>query len=128
MADPRQQGESDAERALSDGRVAVFARLMEAQEKIAHALAERGVAQEAFVEALAAVEAGAGPADEYDIYLAELARYVAALGGRLQVRAVFGERIVTVLGDDAPDDALDGALHDAPEDAPRDAPEDAAAD
>lgn len=109
MADSRQQGDGDAERSLSDGRVAVFARLMEAQEKIAQALTGSGVAQERFVEALAAVQAGAGPADEYDIYLAELGRYVAALGGRLEVRAVFGEKIVTVLDGDAPDDAPDDA-------------------
>jgi hypothetical protein len=36
---------------------------------------------------------------EEDVYLSTVARYVAALGGRLEVRAVFGEETITLLGD-----------------------------
>jgi hypothetical protein len=35
--------------------------------------------------------------DEEDVYVATLARYVAELGGRLEVRAVFPDEIVTLL-------------------------------
>ena len=41
---------------------------------------------------------------EEDVYLSSLAAYVAALGGRLELRAVFADEVVTVYAGPEPDD------------------------
>jgi hypothetical protein len=83
---------------VNEGRVAVYVRLMQAQQQIAEALSAHGVEDGAFANALEAADSAAE--DEYDIYLGELGRYVAALGGHLELRAVFPEETVTVLRTD----------------------------
>jgi hypothetical protein len=82
---------------VSPARVEIYERLMEAQERIARALYERGVEN-------AVVQAALDSADESlsdderrdDLFLSALGHYVGALGGRLEVRAVFGEETVVV--------------------------------
>ena len=78
-------------------RAELYERLMEAQERIAHARYKHGVED-------AVVQAALDTADERlsederrdDLYLSALARYVEALGGRLEVRAVFGDEAIVV--------------------------------
>jgi hypothetical protein len=71
------------ERALNDVRIESYRRLMDAQERIARALATRGVSDAQIEAALAASEA-AEPTDEHtDPYLPMLEAYVTALGGEL---------------------------------------------
>lgn len=82
---------------MNEMRARLYERLMEAQERIAHAQYGRGVSHEA-------VQAALDTADERlsederreDLYLAALAHYVTALGGRLEVRAVFDEEAIVV--------------------------------
>ncbi len=46
-------------------------------------------------------------AHDHDIYLTELSRYVTALGGHLELRAVFPQETIVVLRSDAPADEQD---------------------
>ncbi len=83
---------------LNAKRVATYERLMEAQERIADARYRRGISQATIDEALAASEPKASELEaQDDLYLCTLARYVAALGGHLEVLAVFPEDAITVL-------------------------------
>jgi hypothetical protein len=86
---------------VNEKQVAAYERLMDAEERIAQARSERGVSQATLDQALAAGEpAGSEPGPhaepEEDLYLATLARFVAALGGHLEVNAVFPEETITV--------------------------------
>jgi hypothetical protein len=69
---------------------------MDAQDQIAVRLYQRGVSDRAVQDALDVVDEELSDADRReDLYLAALARYVAALGGHIEVRAVFeGEEIL----------------------------------
>lgn len=88
---------------LNEARVATYERLMEAQELIAEARSRRGVSQARIEEALAACELDDPEVEsEDDLYLHTLARYVAALGGRLEVQAVFPDEIVNLVRDSPP--------------------------
>jgi hypothetical protein len=78
-------------------RAALYARLMAAQERIAHARYRRGVSHDAVLAALDAADERLSEAERReDLYLSALAGYVEALGGRLEVRAVFGEEAIVV--------------------------------
>jgi hypothetical protein len=78
---------------------------MRAQERIAHARYARGVSHETVRAALEAAETGLSAFDEeQDLYLAVLNRYVAALGGRLELRAVFEDELID-LGPEPPSSA-----------------------
>lgn len=82
---------------MKDIRVEIYERLMEAEERVAHALYERGVSHEAVVEALdAADEHLTDDERREDLYLSALAHYVEALGGRLEIRAVFADETIVV--------------------------------
>lgn len=97
MADPtRDPTNHELEESVTEKRAQIYARLMEAQEQIAQRLYRQGVGHETVLEALDAVDEQLSEAERReDLYLAALARYVVALGGRLEVRAVFdGEEIV----------------------------------
>jgi hypothetical protein len=82
---------------VNEMRAELYERLMEAQERIAHAQYRRGIAHEI-------VRAALDTADEQltdsqrrdDLYLSALAHYVEALGGRLEVRALFGDEAIVV--------------------------------
>ena len=86
-----------AEEPVNAMRARLYEQLMEAQERIAHLLYKCGVRDET-------VQAALDRADETltederreDLYLAALSHYVAALGGRLEVRAIFGDQAVVV--------------------------------
>jgi hypothetical protein len=75
----------------------IYERLMEAQERIAHARYKRGVSNEAVLAALdTADERLSEDERREDLYLSALAHYVQALGGRLEVRAVFADEPIVV--------------------------------
>lgn len=84
---------------VNDKRAELYERLFEAQELIAHALYRRGVSHEVVAAALDAVDERVSDEDRReDLYLAALSHYVEALGGRLQVRAVFTDDAIVVPG------------------------------
>lgn len=89
-----------SEEPVNPMRAELYARLMEAQERIAQTLYARGVSHTEVLAALDAVDERL-PANQRreDLYLAALAQYVSALGGRLEVRAVFGEEEILVRQD-----------------------------
>jgi hypothetical protein len=79
-------------------RAAIYERLMEAQEEIAHALYRRGVGDATVVAALdAADERLTSDERREDLYLSALRHYVAALGGTLEIRAVFDDDVAIAL-------------------------------
>jgi hypothetical protein len=85
-------------------RAELYRRLMDAQEQIAHALYQRGTSDEQVLAALdGADEQMTEDERREDLYLSALAHYVAALGGRLEVRAVFGEDEIVVRRIPTPD-------------------------
>jgi hypothetical protein len=84
------------EKSLNDQRVATYERLMDAEELIARARGRRGESPAKIEEALAVSERDGPPEPEDDLYLGALGRFVAALGGRLEVLAVFPEETTTV--------------------------------
>jgi hypothetical protein len=97
MAEPtRGQANHSSEEPVNDARAQIYARLMDAQEQIAAQLYRRGVSDQAVLDALDVVDEELSEAERReDLYLAALGRYVAALGGRVEVRAVFeGEEIL----------------------------------
>lgn len=98
MSEPR-SGETDADRdePVNRMRAELYRRLMEAQEQIAHVLYRRGVSLDDVRTALEAVdEEISDDQRREDLYLSGLERYVATLGGRIEVRAVFGEDEILV--------------------------------
>ncbi len=67
------------------------------EERIAQARCRRGESQATIEEALALSELNTSEVEqEDDLYLCVLARYVAALGGHLEVLAVFPEETIAV--------------------------------
>ncbi|HEX3802709.1 MAG TPA: XRE family transcriptional regulator [Solirubrobacteraceae bacterium] len=86
------------QRALNENRVATYKRLMGAQVKLTELRAKRGLSQADLAKALNVTEPNISRVEqEDDIYLSTLSRYVSALGGHLEVRAVFPEETVTVV-------------------------------
>jgi hypothetical protein len=78
-------------------RAELYGRLMEAQEQIAQVLYQRDVSHDDVLAALDAVdEKITDDQRREDLYLSGLERYVAALGGRIEVRAVFGDDEILV--------------------------------
>lgn len=78
-------------------RVELYRRLMEAQERIAQALYRRSVSDEEVQAALDAVDERLSEDERReDLYLSALTRYVEALGGQLEVRAVFGDETIVL--------------------------------
>ena len=82
---------------MNETRVRLYEQLIEAQERIAQSRYAHGVPH---TEVLAAMdEAESVPSDEeraQDLYLATLSAYVHALGGRLEIHAVFPEETVRI--------------------------------
>lgn len=86
------------QRPLNETRVAAYKRLMEAELKLADVRRRRGVSQASIAEALDVSQPNVSRIEqEDDVYLSTLARYVAALGGHLEVSAVFPEETVRLL-------------------------------
>ena len=82
---------------MNEMRAEIYRRLMEAQERIAHTLYKRDVSHDDVLAALDAVdEEMSEDQRREDLYLSALEHYVEALGGRLEVRAVFAEDEILV--------------------------------
>jgi hypothetical protein len=78
-------------------RIRLYERLMEAQEQIAQSRYARGASDDSVLAAMEAAEVGIADADRAeDLYLASLTAYVEALGGRLELHAVFPEEAIVV--------------------------------
>lgn len=93
----RGSNEVRGEGPMNQMRVSLYERLMVAQERIAHARYAAGVSDEWVVAALDAAETGISEEQRSeDLYLASLGAYVAALGGNLEVRAVFGDESIVL--------------------------------
>jgi predicted XRE-type DNA-binding protein len=78
-------------------RVETYRRLMDAVMTLHRLREERGLTQ---VEVAAALEVTQGNVSRVerseDLYLSTLSRYVAALGGRLELTAVFPDQVVPI--------------------------------
>jgi transcriptional regulator with XRE-family HTH domain len=71
---------------------------MDADLKLTEVRQRRGISQAAVADALAVTQPNVSRIEqEDDVYLSTLARYVEALGGRIEVRAVFPDETVTIL-------------------------------
>jgi transcriptional regulator with XRE-family HTH domain len=71
---------------------------MEAEFRLSELRSRRGLSQAAIAEALSVSQPNISRIEqEDDVYLSTLARYVAALGGHLEVQAVFPDETITVL-------------------------------
>jgi len=82
---------------VNERRVAAYQRLLEAGEQISQARHRGGVSWATIEKALAASElSDAEVLIEPDLYLTTLTRFVVALGGHVEVRAVFAEETITV--------------------------------
>ncbi len=104
MANSKSWREIRSALALNETRVDMHRRLMDAQLQIAESLLKRRVVSEEQVDGAlsASQDDGLGTGAEDGIYLSSLARYVSALGGHLELRAVFPGETVTVMRTDAP--------------------------
>lgn len=85
------------QRPLNEQRVAMYGRLMEAEERLEPVRERRGVSDTALGDAIEASESAHDGDRHDDVYLDALTRYVAALGGHLEIRAVFPEETITLL-------------------------------
>ena len=82
---------------MNEMRAQLYARLMDAQERIAQSLYARGIEHDVIASALDTAEESLSEAEQReDLYVSALAHCVKALGGRLEVRAVFGDEAVVV--------------------------------
>jgi transcriptional regulator with XRE-family HTH domain len=91
------------QRPLNEQKVAAYKRLMQAEVRLSELRTRRGVSQATLAEALAVSQPNVSRIEqEDDVYLSTLARYVAALGGHLEVQAVFPDETVTVLREPDP--------------------------
>lgn len=85
---------------VNERRVAAYQRLLEAGEQISQARHRSGESWATIEEALAASELSDSELSvEPDLYLTSLMRFVAALGGHVEVRAVFPGETITVRRD-----------------------------
>jgi len=98
------------QRPLNERNVAAYKRLMDAEVRLGELRARRGLSQASIAEALDVSQPNVSRIErEHDLYLSTLARYVAALDGHLELRAVFDDETVTLLtlpppdGDATPD-------------------------
>lgn len=100
MADGKSWQEVRGQRALSEVRIETYRHLMDAQSEIAELLLRLGlVNEEQLDQALYASQAEEpSAAEEEGLYVSSLARYVSALGGHLEITAVFPDTSVTVRG------------------------------
>jgi transcriptional regulator with XRE-family HTH domain len=70
---------------------------MDAEVRLSELRGRRGLSQAAVAEALSVTQPNISRIEqEDDVYLSTLARYVEALGGHLEVRAVFPDETITL--------------------------------
>ncbi len=80
-------------------RVDEHKRAMEVALELADARGERGVSQTELAKRMKVSQANISRIErEGDIHLSTLAGYVGALGGKLKIEAVFGDRSVSLVG------------------------------
>jgi hypothetical protein len=98
LAEPTSDGKETApDGPVNDARSRLYQRLMEAEDRIAHALYAQGVRHQVVEGALDAIDERLSEDDRReDLYLAALEHYVRALGGRLEVRALFADQVIVV--------------------------------
>ena len=90
-------------RPLSEKRMDTYQRLTDAEVRLDHVRRRRGRRETAMADALDAVEGGGDQIEpEDDLYLQTITRYVAELGGHIEVLAVFPEETVTLLSGPGP--------------------------
>jgi transcriptional regulator with XRE-family HTH domain len=71
---------------------------MQAQVRLSELRSRRGLSQASLASALSVSQPNISRIEqEDDVYVSTLARYVEALGGHLEVRAVFPDETITVL-------------------------------
>jgi DNA-binding XRE family transcriptional regulator len=98
MARNKSWDEIRGELALTDEDVAAYARLDEAERRLYEARRRRGITDAEMAQALGVDEERTWSVDhDDDLYLFALARYVAAAGGRLELRAVFPDEAIVLL-------------------------------
>jgi hypothetical protein len=82
---------------VNERRVAAYQRLLEAGEQLSQARHRHGESWATIEKALAASELSESEVPvEPDLYLTTLTRFVAALGGHVEIRAVFADETITV--------------------------------
>lgn len=87
-----------AQRPLNESRVTTYKRLMDAEVRLGELRARRAVSQAQVAEILSVSQPNVSRIEqEDDLYLSTLARYVAALGGHLEIRAVFSDETITII-------------------------------
>jgi transcriptional regulator with XRE-family HTH domain len=86
------------QRPLNERQVDAYKQLMQAETRLADLRRRRSVSQAEIAEALSVTQPNVSRIEqEDDVYLSTLARYVAALGGHIEVRAVFPDESVTLV-------------------------------
>jgi hypothetical protein len=84
---------------IDEARVAAYALIIEAQRRIAAARTRAGVTDAEIDAALEACEpANPESLTHEELYLGTIGRFVTALGGRLDVAAVFGDERIDLPG------------------------------
>lgn len=87
-----------AQRSHDEQRVEVYKLLMDAETMLHELRERRGVSQAQLAAALETSQPNVSRIErEDDVYLSTLSRYVVALGGRIEVNAVFPDETVTVV-------------------------------
>lgn len=82
---------------VNEMRASIYRRVLEAEEQIAHARYRANVEHGTVAAALDAVDERMSEDERReDLYLSALKYYVEALGGRLEVRAVFDDEAIVV--------------------------------
>ena len=82
---------------VNEKRVELYARIMAAEQQIAHELYRRGVGNEFVQSALDAVDERMSEDERReDLYLSALSYYVEALGGQLELRAIFDDETIVI--------------------------------
>jgi hypothetical protein len=92
MAQQRSWEQIKRDATVDPALVAVYRALLQAERTLGSLLGERAAVGPPMEDALAAAEAAAGASDPgLGLYLETLRRHLAALGGRLELRAVLPE-------------------------------------
>lgn len=82
----------------SRGRIDQYKRAINVSLQLGQLRADLGKTQQSLAEDLKMSQANVSRIEhEEDIYLSTLRNYIEALGGRLEIRAVFPEQIVTLI-------------------------------
>ncbi len=87
-----------AEGEINEGRVAAYRRVMQAEQVLYDLLQRRGLAEPELDATFDAMQqSGSAAEQDVETYLSIVMGYVAALGGQLEVRAVFDDETVTLM-------------------------------